>query len=184
MFDANIFEAADAIEPSWRGEYEITDAIQWLVDHGRVVRPYVHTGWWIDTGKPIDMIEANAHVLDELTPQIAADAVIAGSHIDAPRHDRGARTDHQQRRPRTTIIGEDAVIENAYVGPFTSLYRGVTLRNCEIERSIVLENSHISDVDTRLYRCLIGREVTIRRYDTKPRSLTLNVGDHSNLSLT
>lgn len=184
MFDANIFEAADAIEPSWRGEYEITDAIQWLVDHGRVVRPYVHTGWWIDTGKPIDMIEANAHVLDELTPQIAADAVIAGSHIDARVTIEARARIINSVVHGPTIIGEDAVIENAYVGPFTSLYRGVTLRNCEIERSIVLENSHISDVDTRLYRCLIGREVTIRRYDTKPRSLTLNVGDHSNLSLT
>ncbi len=179
MFDHHIFEAAAAIQPSWRNEYEITDAIQWLIANGYVVTPHIHRGWWIDTGKMKDMLEANSLVLDEMAASVASDAVIEDSEIGhRVTIESGARISNSVIHG-PTIIGENTVIENAYVGPYTSLYHHVTLRNCEIERSIVLENSTVSDLNVRLHGCLIGRNVTVQRKEEKPRALTLNLGDHS-----
>ncbi|MCZ2096950.1 MAG: glucose-1-phosphate thymidylyltransferase [Anaerolineae bacterium] len=179
MFDPHIMEAVNNIQPSRRGEYEITDAIQWLIEHGYVVRPHVHEGWWIDTGKMEDMLEANALVLDEIVPSVAPDAVVEGSILDRRvTVERGARIVNSIIHG-PTIIGEDTVIEDAYVGPYTSIYHHTTLQRCEIERSIVLENSIIRDLDVRLHGCLIGRDVTVQRRDQKPRALTLSLGDHS-----
>ncbi len=181
MFDARIFEAVNAIQPSGRNEYEITDAIQWLIDHGCVVKPHVHEGWWIDTGKMDDMLEANCAVLDEIVPSIAPDAVIENSRIGRRvTLERGARVINSTI-DGPAIIGEETLIENSYVGPYTSIYHHATLKSCEIERSIVLEHSTLRDLDLRLHGCLIGREVTVQRRDEKPRALTLNLGDHSSV---
>lgn len=183
MFDKRIFEAVNAITPSWRGEYEITDAIQWLIAQGYTVQPHIHEGWWIDTGKQKDMLEANCAVLDEITPSIAADVVIENSEIDRRvTVERGARIINSVIHG-PTIIGEDAVIEDAYVGPYTSIYHHVKLESCEIERSIVLEHSSIRQLNVRLHGCLIGRDVTVTRREEKPRALTLNLGDHSSVSI-
>ena len=183
MFDQHIFEAVNAIRPSGRNEYEITDAIQWLIDHGYVVQPHVHTGWWIDTGKQKDMLEANSLVLEEMKPSIAPDAVIENSEVDhRVTIERGARIINSVIHG-PTIIGENTLIEDAYVGPYTSIYHDVTLKSCEIERSIVLENSTLRDLNVRLHGCLIGRDVTVQRKDEKPRAMTLNLGDHSTISM-
>ncbi|NOG48931.1 MAG: glucose-1-phosphate thymidylyltransferase [Chloroflexi bacterium] len=179
MFDSTIFEAVNAIQPSKRGEYEITDAIQWLIDHKRSVFPYVHGGWWYDTGKPIDMLEANAAVLDELRPDIAPDAEIVNSEVDKRvTIQAGARIINSTIRG-PAIIGEHTVIEDSYVGPFTSIYHHVTIKNCEIERSIVLEETSISDLPARLHESLIGRKVTLTRNNTKPNAYKMNLGDNS-----
>jgi len=181
MFDPCIWDAVHSIKPSARGEYEITDAIQWLIDAGRRVYPHVHAGWWIDTGKPMDMLEANSLVLEELKPSIAADAVIENSQLDRRvTVEAGARIINSVVRG-PTIIGEHTVIENSFVGPFTSIYHHVTVQNCEIERSIVLEHSTISDLNVRLQDSLIGRHATVGQSEGKPRSLKMNIGDHSNL---
>jgi glucose-1-phosphate thymidylyltransferase len=179
MFDHHIFEAADAIRPSARGELEITDAIQWLIDAGYSVYPHVHTGWWIDTGKPTDMLEANSLVLEELTPHIAPDARIENAEIDRRvTVESGARIINSVVRG-PTIIGENAVIENSYVGPFSSIAHDVVIRNCEIERSIVLEHSTVKDLQVRVQDTLIGRHATVQHADDKPRALKMNLGDHS-----
>jgi len=181
MFDKYIFEAVNAIKPSWRGELEITDAIQWLIDHGYTVSPHVHRGWWIDTGKPIDMLEANASVLDELEPAIASDAVIEGSEIDRRvTIQSGARIINSVIHG-PTIIGEHSVIENSYIGPYTSIYHHVTVTGCEIERSIVLEQASITHLPSRLYGSLIGRKVLLTRKDARPHALTMNLADHSSV---
>jgi glucose-1-phosphate thymidylyltransferase len=181
MFDPTIWEAVHSIQPSKRGEYEITDAIQWLIDAGRQVFPHVHQGWWIDTGKPTDMLEANSLVLEELKPGIAADAVIENSQIDRRvTVEAGARIINSVVRG-PTIIGENTLIENSFVGPFTSIYHHVTVQNCEIERSIVLEHSIIGDLPVRLQDSLIGRHATVGYSEGKPKSLKMNIGDHSNL---
>jgi len=188
MFDKHIFEAVDGIEPSARGELEITDAIQWLIDNDYQVSPHVHHGWWIDTGKPTDMLEANAFVMDEMlqnTPpeeRIHPDSEIdKNSEVDSRVIiAEGARVvDSVIRGP--AAIGAGAVVENSFIGPYTSLYDGVTVRNCEIERCIVLEDSLIEDIDARIQDSLIGRKAKIRRTRTKPRSIKMNLGDHSNL---
>lgn len=182
MFDANIFEAVNSIEPSRRGELEITDAIQWLVGSGYRVFPYVHQGWWIDTGKPTDMLEANAYVLEELTPCIAG-TVDAQSRIDARvTVEAGAQVINSVIRG-PAIIGENTRIENSYVGPFTSIYHDVTVENSELEHCIVLEHCRILDVRTRIQDSLIGRHATIKHDGRKPRAIKMNLGDHSRLWL-
>jgi len=183
MFDHHIHKAVDAIRPSARGELEITDAIRWLVENNYRVYPYVHPGWWIDTGKPTDMLEANALVLEELTPAIAPDAQIENSTVD-----RRVIVEPGARIVNSTvlgpaIIGEHTLIANSYVGPYTSIYHHVVIENCEIERSIVLEHSVIRDLNVRLHGSLIGRNVTVQHKDDKPKTLTMNLGDYSNLWL-
>ena len=184
MFDTNVFKAVNAISPSARGELEITDAIQWLLTHGYGVHPYVHTGWWIDTGKPVDMLAANDHVLDEMTPKVHNTATVdAESTIDRRvTLQAGARiTNSTVRGP--SIIGKDTIIENAFVGPYTSIYHDCTISNCEIEHSIVLEDSQISSVPTRVVDSIIGRNVTIGHTARKPKALKMNLGDYSNFWL-
>ena len=140
MFDSNVFEAVNAIKPSWRNELEITDAIQYLVDKGYRVYPYVHTGWWIDTGKPNDMLAANSLVLEELDHTVEGhvdkDSILEGKVTI----ERGAEIINSRIRG-PAIIGQETRIVNSYVGPFTSIYHHCVIENSEIEHSIVLENS-------------------------------------------
>lgn len=182
MFDGHIFEAVNSIKPSGRGEYEITDAIQWLIDNEYTVFPHVHQGWWIDTGKPTDMLEANSHVLEEIIPTIDESAEIdAKSTIDARVSiQEGAKIINSIVRG-PTVIGKDTIIENSYIGPFTSVYHGCEIRNCEIERSIILENSKVIDIDRILRDSLVGRNATVKRSDRKPSGIKMNLGDHGTL---
>jgi len=182
MFDRHIFSAVDAIQPSARGEYEITDAIQWLIDQGYTVFPHVHRGWWIDTGKPTDMLEANSHVLEEICPSIASSASVdAASTVDSrvTLQDGARIVNSIVRGP--TIIGKNTRIENSYIGPFTSIAQGCQIENCEIERSIILENSRVQDIDQRLCDSLIGRNVALNSSKNKPSGIKMNLGDHSSL---
>lgn len=182
MFDHHIFEATAAIKPSWRGELEITDAIQWLVDHGYQVYPHIHTGWWIDTGRPDDMLTANSLVLEELMPEIRG-YVDSGSSVDTRvTVEKGAEVIGSTIRG-PAIIGEGTRIVNSYVGPFTSIYHHVTIENCEIEHSIVLENSKLCDIDIRIQGSLIGRNVEMNRSPIRPRALKLTLGDYSKVGL-
>ena len=182
MFDRHIREAVHAIQPSFRGELEITDAIQWLCDRGYAVHPYVHEGWWIDTGKMTDMLTANAHVLEELRPRIEG-AVDAASKVDSRvTVEKGAEIVNSTVRG-PTIIGEHCRIVNAYVGPFTSLYHHVTVENAEIEHSIVLEHTRIADVPARIQDSLIGRNASVTRSDLKPTSIKMNLGDYSQVEV-
>ena len=182
MFDHHVFDAVDAIRPSARGEYEITDAIQWLIDQGHTVYPHIHRGWWIDTGKPTDMLEANSHVLEEIVPCVAADAEIdARSTLDSRvTVQEGARIINSILRG-PTVIGQGTLIENSYIGPFTSIYHSCQIRNCEIERSIILENSCVIDIDRTLRDSLIGRNASVKRSAVKPSGIKMNLGDHSTL---
>jgi glucose-1-phosphate thymidylyltransferase len=183
MFDPNIFKAVHAIKPSKRGEYEITDAIQWLIEQGYTVYPHVHQGWWIDTGKPGDMLDANGYVLEELKPNIAPDAQIINSEVDGRvTVEAGAVIENSVVRG-PTIIGEGTRIVNSFVGPFTSIYHHTTVQDCEIERCIILEQCHISDLPARLQDSLIGRAVTLTRSERVPRvrAMKMNLGDNSSI---
>ncbi len=182
MFDKSIWQAVESIVPSRRGELEITDAIQWLVEHGRHVYPYVHEGWWIDTGKKDDMLEANRLILDELTP--ANDGTVDGESrlIGKVIIERGAEIINSTIRG-PAIIGENTKIINSYVGPFTSIYHSCIVEGSEIEHSIVLERSIIRDLPQRLEDSLIGRYVEVTRSSLKPRAHRLVLGDHSTVGL-
>lgn len=182
MFDEHVWEAIEQIKPSWRGELEITDAIQWLVEHSYKVFPYVHDGWWIDTGKKDDMLEANRLVLEEMTPQIEGyvdrDSHISGKVII----EKGAEIINSTIRG-PAIIGENTRIVNGYVGPFTSIYHHCLIEESEIEHSIVLENCTIRGLPHRLEDSLIGRGVEIMRSPLKPRAYRLVLGDHSTVGV-
>lgn len=182
MFDPHVFEAVNAIKPSWRGELEITDAIQWLIDQNYNVHPYIHHGWWIDTGRPGDMLEANSLVLEELKPTIEG-YVDRDSEVDSRvTIDQGAEVINSVIRG-PAIIGKDTRIVNAYVGPFTSIYHHCVVENAEISRSIVLEYSEIRNLDRRIEDSLIGRNVTLHRSPIRPRAYKFTIGDYSNLGL-
>lgn len=182
MFDSNVFKAVKAIKPSWRGELEITDAIQWLVENGYDVYPHIHRGWWIDTGAPGDMLEANSMVLEELTPEIRG-YVDRDSTVDTRvTVERGAEVINSVVRG-PAIVGEDSRIVNSYVGPFTSIYHHCLVENAEISRSIVLEHSQIRNVDRRIEDSLIGRNVVIHRSPIRPQAYKFTLGDHSQLGL-
>ncbi len=181
MFDRTVFEAVKAITPSARGELEITDAIQHLIDTGRTVRPHVIEGWWKDTGKLEDLLEANRIILDTLEPRVEGEVEASELHgkviIEA-----GAKIVKSVIRG-PAIIGKGARIENAYIGPFTAVGDQVVVRGSEVEHSIILEGSSISDVGGRIESSLVGRNVTIYRADSKPKSYNLMLGDRSQVGL-
>jgi glucose-1-phosphate thymidylyltransferase len=181
MFDASVFDAVKAIKPSARGELEITDAIQWLIDHGKTVRPCIISGWWKDTGKLDDMLEANRIILDAIEPRaegVVLDSEVLGKVVI----ESGAKVVNSTIRG-PAVIGRGAVIEHAYIGPFTSIGDGVVVRASEIEHSIVLEGSSVTDVPGRIESSLIGRNVSIYRSAAKPRSYKLMIGDQSDVGL-
>ncbi len=182
MFDQHVFEATAQIKPSFRGELEITDAIQWLVDHDYSVFPHVHRGWWIDTGRPDDMLTANSLVLEELKPDIKG-SVDTSSEVDTRvTVEPGAEIINSVVRG-PAIIGRNTRIVNSYVGPFTSIYHDVVIQNSEIERSIVLEHSSICNIPTRIQDSLIGRHANVDINSLRPKAIKLQLGDHSRLEL-
>ncbi len=181
MFDAHVFEAVDAIRPSWRNELEITDAIQYLVDHGYKVYPYIHEGWWIDTGKMEDMLDANRLVLEELEPRVDGYVDSASQLCGKVVVEPGAEIINSVIRG-PAIIGEHTRIVNSYVGPFTSIYHHCAVIDSEIEHSIILENCRI-EIDQRIENSLIGRNVEIARSPLKPRALKFMLGDYSKVGI-
>jgi glucose-1-phosphate thymidylyltransferase len=183
MFDASIHESVDRIRPSARGELEITDAIQDLVDRGLDVHPHIVRGWWKDTGKLDDMLEANRIVLEQLAAPRRGTAGEESTIEGRVELGAGATVRHSLIRG-PVVIGEGATIEDAFVGPYTSIGDGCTLSRCEIENSIVLAGSEIRDVPLRIDGSLIGRNVTITRTDSKPKAYRFMVGDNSWVGIT
>jgi glucose-1-phosphate thymidylyltransferase len=182
MFDRQIWEAVGAIRPSARGELEITDAIQWLVSNGRLVYPYVHEGWWIDTGKKDDLLEANRLVLEEMVGSVQGyvdrDSQLIGKVIV----EAGAEIINSTIRG-PAIIGEKTRILNSYVGPFTSIYHNCVIEESEIEHSIMLEHSAVRGLPHRLEDSLIGRNVEVARSPLKPKAYRLLLGDNSSVGV-
>jgi glucose-1-phosphate thymidylyltransferase len=178
MFDEHIFEAVNAIKPSWRGELEITDAIQYLIDKKLVVEPHIINGWWKDTGKLEDMLEANRIILDTLKERVEGHVDSESQIIGKVVIERGAEIISSTIRG-PAIIGENSKILNSYIGPFTSIYFDVVIRNSEVEHSIILEKSSILDINVRIEDSLIGKNVEVSRSDLKPKAYRLMLGDNS-----
>jgi len=181
MFDKNVFEAVNNIKPSWRNELEITDAIQYLIDHNFTVRPHIITGWWKDTGKLEDILEANRIILDDLKSHVKGKVDKESELFGKVRIDKGAEIRKSVIRG-PVIIGENSRIVNSYIGPFTSVYFKVTIENSEIEHSIVLENSKIKDIK-RIEDSLVGQNVEILKSKAKPSAYRIMVGDSSRVEV-
>lgn len=182
MFDHNILTAAKSIKPSGRGELEITDAISWLIENGHTVDPYIIKGWWKDTGKLEDLLWANRILLDELEydvrGRVDAASLVEGKVVV----EKGATVKNSTVRGPAAIAA-GAVIENSYIGPFTSIGPCVVVKNCEIEHSILLEQSSVEDVGVRIIDSLIGRKARVSRPDAKPRAYRFMLGDKSEVGI-
>jgi glucose-1-phosphate thymidylyltransferase len=182
MFGPEVFESVKRIRPSWRNELEITDAIQDLVDRGFVVRPHIVDGWWKDTGKLEDMLEANRLILDTIERRVDGQADgssrVEGKVIIEP----GAVIERSVVRG-PAIIGARARIIHSYVGPFTSIMNDVEIRDSEIEHSIVLEGAVISDLANRVEDSLIGKNAKIYRLPVKPSAYRFMLGDNSEVGI-
>ncbi len=190
LFTPAIFEAASAIGYSARGELEITDAIQWLVDSGYRVAPHLITSQhealvatWKDTGRLEDLLEANRIVLDDLEPRAPAGKVAEDVRLEGKVIvEAGAELRNCTIRG-PTIIGEGTVIDDAYLGPYTSVYHGCTVRRAEIEHSIILEDARIENVNGKIELSLIGRGCVVHEARRRPRGHKLMLGDHSQVEL-
>jgi glucose-1-phosphate thymidylyltransferase len=183
LFGSPIFDAARALEPSWRGELEITEAIQKLIDDGRRVQSEVVKGWWKDTGRLADMLEANRLVLEEIETRLEGE-IDAGSRIEGRVVvEAGARVSGSVVRG-PAVIGAGARIEDAYIGPYTSIGEDVHVRRSEVEHSIVLAGSVVEDLGTRMEASLLGKNVKLTRHDGMPKTLRFLVGDNSEIELT
>jgi glucose-1-phosphate thymidylyltransferase len=182
MFSPAVFDSVKRIKPSFRNELEITDAIQDLIDRGLPVRPHLVQGWWKDTGKLEDMLEANRLILDTIERRVDG-SVDAESRIEGKVIiDAGAVIERSVIRG-PVVIGPGARIVHAYVGPFTSIGKDVEIRDSEIEHSIVLEGSVISDIANRVEDSLIGRNVRIHRMPVKPSAYRFMLGDNSEVGI-
>jgi glucose-1-phosphate thymidylyltransferase len=180
LFDDSILEAADTLEPSWRGEYEITEAIQWLIDHGRTVRAEMVSAWWKDTGRPSDLLEANRVMLSIVQANVEGEvderSTLEGSVRLAP----GAKVIRSELRG-PVAIGADAVIEDSVVGPNVSVERDVQILRSEVEDSIVMEGCQIVDAHG-LSSSILGRNVEVLHSGTGGVH-RLVVGDQSRVEL-
>ena len=182
LFDSMIFKAAQSIDYSQRGELEITDAIQWLIDQKYEVRSHLIQGWWKDTGKLEDLLEANRMMCDEFETKILG-SVDESSKVDFKVVvEKGAQiTNSILRGP--LIIGENTKIINSYVGPFTAISENCEIRESEIEHSIVLEGSHILNIRYRISDSLIGKQVEILGNQRRIKNHQFMVGDSSKIEL-
>jgi glucose-1-phosphate thymidylyltransferase len=186
FYDHHIFEAVNNIKPSWRGELEISDAHQYLIDKGYKVGFSEITGWWKDTGKPEDLLEANRLVLEQIINskestikgKVDNDSEIIGKVII----EEGAKI-KKSSILGPAIIGRNTIIENSYIGPFTSIYYDCHIKNSEVQYSIIMEKSKIVDVKTRIERSILGRSVQITKGDFRPKTQCFIVGDQSTIIL-
>jgi len=182
MFDHNVFEAVHAIKPSARGELEITDAIQYLIDKGYRVESHIVGGWWKDTGKLEDMLEANRIILDTIETEI-------NGEVDRESKIEGRVTIGKGSRVISSVIrgpaaiADECVIENAFVGPYTSIDDRSVLRRSEVEHSIILEDCQVLDIGSRLADSLVGKNVKISKDSKTPKAYRVMLGDNSEVSV-
>lgn len=181
LFTSSIFDAAKKLEPSWRGEYEITDAIQGLVDGGLRVEPHVVTGWWKDTGQLADMLEANRLVLDALDSDIQGDVI--DSKIEGRVVIQAGATVERCHIRGPVVICSGATVRDAYIGPYSAISEDAHVERAEMEHAILLERSSIIGIDTRIEDSLIGADCQIRRSDAIRSANRLLVGDGSRIEI-
>jgi glucose-1-phosphate thymidylyltransferase len=181
LFTPRVHDAVAAIEPSARGELEITDAIQWLVDQGERVRCELLTGWWIDTGKLTPLLEANRLLLEQVEPAIEGKVDESSSIDGRVRVAAGAMIINSTIRG-PVVIGADTRIENSFIGPYSAIGAGCSVEGSEVEHSVVMDGSSIVGI-ARLEDSLIGSHATVQRSRQKPRALRLMIGDHCQIDV-
>jgi glucose-1-phosphate thymidylyltransferase len=180
LFDHHIFEAVAAIKPSGRNELEITDAIQWLLDNGFKVESHKVTGWWKDTGKPSDILEANQLILEAVESRIDGKIDSKTEITGRVVIEKGAEVSNSTLRG-PIIIGKGSKVIDSYLGPFTSVGENVVIEKSEVEHSIILADCEIKNVHGRIDESLIGRGAKISSRDVRPSSHKFVLGDRSDI---
>jgi glucose-1-phosphate thymidylyltransferase len=183
MFNKRFFEAVEQIVPSARGELEITDTIQKLLDTGAEVRAEIVRDSWIDTGRLVDLQAANRIVLDDMEPTQDGAEVDEGSKITGRVVVQAGAKVVNSVIDGPAIIGENTEVIDSYVGPYTSIYHDCRIIETEIASSVVLERSTIERPGTRIYESMIGRDVSIGAGNARPQALRLVLGDHSRIQV-
>jgi glucose-1-phosphate thymidylyltransferase len=181
MFTCGIHDAARAIEPSGRGELEITDAIQHLVDRGLRVEPHIVRGWWKDTGRLEDMLAANRLVLETVEDRV--DGELIDSRIDGRVVIEAGAVLERSAVRGPAVIGAGARLTDCYVGPYTAIGQDCVIENAEVEHSILLSGCRVSNLKGRMESSLLGRNVKIVRDDRQPRAYRFLVGDNSEIAI-
>jgi glucose-1-phosphate thymidylyltransferase len=181
LFDATVHQAVASIEPSWRGELEITDSIQAMVDGGRTVRAELVGGWWKDTGKLEDMLEANRMMLSRLEPRVDGEVDGPSRLVGRVAVERGAKVSRSVIRG-PAIIGENTIVEDSLIGPDASIYYECAIQGSQIEDSIIMERCRIQDVRP-LSQSLLGKDVEVRRGRSAPAAHRLMLGDQSQVEM-
>ena len=181
LFTPLIHEAVRAIQPSGRGELEITDAIQWLIDNGHEVRPHLVEGWWKDTGKLNDLLDANRLIMEDLTPERDGTADEKSTLVGNVVLQEGSVVENSSIRG-PAVIGRDTRVVDSFIGPYTAIGDGCTIEDSEIEHSVIMEGCTVRGMH-RLEDSLLGKEVTVERSDDKPKAYRLMVGDHGRVGV-
>jgi len=182
LYNHHIFEAVKAIKPSPRGELEISDAHQYLIDKGYSIGYAEITGWWKDTGKPTDLLEANRLILDNLVADVKGEVDDRSTVVGKVVVESGARVINSVIRG-PAIIGEGCVIEDAYIGPFSSIGNRTEVKNSEVEYSIILRDCKIHNVGIRLESSILGNDVEVVQAVGKPRVHRFMIGDQSRVEV-
>ncbi|GHA17480.1 glucose-1-phosphate thymidylyltransferase [Streptomyces echinoruber] len=181
LFGPRVHDAVRAISPSRRGELEITDALQWMIDQQLAVRSTVITGYWKDTGNVTDMLEVNRILLERIDTRIDGDVDDTSEIIGRVRIEAGARI-RGSRIVGPAVIGAGSVVTDSYVGPSTSVAENCRITGSEIEYSIVLRDSSFEGI-RRVEASLIGRNVQVSLAPRLPATHRLVIGDHGRVHL-
>ena len=182
IYDKHIFEACKAIKPSERGELEISDAHQYLIDKKFTIGFSEITGWWKDTGKPLDLLEANRLILDNIVSSNHGSIDAKSSVVGKVIIEEGAKIiDSVVRGP--VIIGKNCLIEESYVGPYTAVGNDTVIKKSEVEYSIILRDCKIQNVGIRIEGSILGNDVEILEAGGKPRVHRFMIGDQSRVEV-
>jgi glucose-1-phosphate thymidylyltransferase len=183
LFTYRIFDAIERIKPSWRGELEITDAIQRLIDDDAIVHSRVHNGWWLDTGKKDDLLAANTIVLGEYMDYKVKGEVDSASRLVGDIHVEAGAVIQNSTIQGPVMIGKGCYLENAEIGPYTSIGDGCVLKNCKVENSVILDKCHIEAVPGRIEKSLLGNECRIIKSLISQESHQFLLADHSEIQV-
>ncbi len=181
LFTPEVFTSVKAITPSARGELEITDAIQHMVDRGLRVEPHIVTGWWKDTGRLDDMLEANRLILSTIEADVRGELV--DSTVEGPVQIGEGSVLERCTVRGPAVIGRGCRLSDTFVGPYTAISDGVSVEHAEIEHSIILENSRICRLGARMADSLIGRDCVIAHSEARPVAYRFMVGDSSQIGI-
>lgn len=181
MFNKKIFNAIENIKPSKRGELEITDAIQFLIDEKGTVLSHIVSGWWKDTGKLQDMLEANRMYLDTIESKIDGEIIQSKIEHKVIIGHNSTIKDSTIRGP--VVIGDNCFIEDSFIGPFTSVGDHVNICNSEVENSIIMEQCRILDIETCITDSLLGKMAQVKKTNDKPRRHRLMIGEMSSIEI-